>query len=180
MNTYNYQKLRGLKRKVELINLRGGKCEICGYDKNIAAFDFHHITPKDKKISLDARHLSNQSMSVILEELKKCILLCANCHRETHSPELEMALVIEIIKDADQSIIEVKEKVAVTCCDCKCEINYGSTRCIPCNNIFKTNPNKPKLELLMEEAKANGITWCSKKYNVSRRTIDRWLGKKVS
>lgn len=178
MNHYDYQKLRGLKRKVELINLRGGKCEKCGYCKNVAGFDFHHRKPEDKKFQLDMRHLSNQSMNVILEEFDKCDLLCANCHRETHSPELEMELVLEIIKDADQSIVEVK--VSPTCCDCGCEINHGSTRCKPCKDKHFTNPDKPELSVLIEEVNQNGVTWCSKKYGVSRRTIDRWLGKKVS
>jgi hypothetical protein len=178
MNDYEYQKLRGLKRKVELINLRCGKCEKCGYDKNVAGFDFHHRNPEVKKFQLDMRHLSNQTMSVILEEFDKCDLLCANCHRETHSPELEMGLVLEQIKGANESIITVKTKP--TCCDCGCNINHGSTRCIECNNKYKTNPYKPDLLILVEEVKLNSVTWCSKKYGVSRRTIDRWLGKKVT
>ena len=28
-NNYNAQKLRGLKRKLELVKFRGGKCELC-------------------------------------------------------------------------------------------------------------------------------------------------------
>jgi 2-keto-3-deoxy-L-rhamnonate aldolase RhmA len=39
-NNYENQKLRGLKRKYEAILACGGKCTICGYDKNIAALDY--------------------------------------------------------------------------------------------------------------------------------------------
>ncbi|TXG85728.1 MAG: hypothetical protein E6R13_01730, partial [Spirochaetes bacterium] len=56
-NTYEYQKLRGLKRKIELIELKGGCCERCGYNKNVAAFDFHHKNPEQKDYQLDMRRL---------------------------------------------------------------------------------------------------------------------------
>ena len=61
MNSNNYKKQceRALKRKLELIELKGGECEICGYNNNIAALDFHHINPEDKNFQLDSRHLSN-------------------------------------------------------------------------------------------------------------------------
>lgn len=66
-NDYNTQKLRGLKRKLELVKSRGGKCELCGYDRNIAVLEFHHINPDEKEFQLDMRHLSNTS----LERLKR-------------------------------------------------------------------------------------------------------------
>lgn len=44
-NNYQQQKLRGLKRKYEVVQMRGGKCERCGYNKNLAALDFHHRDP---------------------------------------------------------------------------------------------------------------------------------------
>lgn len=48
-NNYQQQKLRGLKRKYEIVQMRGGKCERCGYNKNLAALDFHHRNPDTKK-----------------------------------------------------------------------------------------------------------------------------------
>ena len=63
-NDYNTQKLRGLKRKLELS--RGGKCG--GYDRNIAVLEFHHINPDEKEFQLDMRHLSNTSLERLKEE----------------------------------------------------------------------------------------------------------------
>ncbi len=48
-NNYENQKLRGLKRKYEYVIKRGGKCEHCGYDKNLAVLEFHHRNPEDKE-----------------------------------------------------------------------------------------------------------------------------------
>ena len=46
------QFLRSAKRKLELIEYKGGKCEICGYNKNLSALEFHHINSKDKSFSI--------------------------------------------------------------------------------------------------------------------------------
>jgi hypothetical protein len=83
---YVSQKQRGLKRKIELIELFGGKCEICGYKRNYAGLSFHHLTKKT--FPLDARNCSNKTWDKLLNEAKKCKLLCLNCHLETHYPDL--------------------------------------------------------------------------------------------
>lgn len=83
---YQSQQKRGKTRKIKLIEERGGCCEICGYQKNIAALSFHHLDPSIKKFELDIRNLSNRKLDVILEEFKKCQLLCLNCHAELHNP----------------------------------------------------------------------------------------------
>lgn len=100
-NHYKQQRLRGLKRKYEAILSRGGKCEKCGYDHNIAALDFHHINPEEKEFEIDLRKFSNLSLEKLQKELDKCILVCANCHRELHNPDLTMTSVTEQIKEAE-------------------------------------------------------------------------------
>lgn len=97
-NTYHSQTIRSLKRKLEIIDLKGGGCEVCGYNKNLSALQFHHRNPKDKEFGLDARTLGNLKMETILNELAKCDLLCANCHLEEHHQEYtkeKIKLIIE-------------------------------------------------------------------------------------
>lgn len=83
-NNYPKQKQRSLLRKIQLINEFGGKCQECGYNKNIAALEFHHINPDEKEFQLDMRNTSIEKLRI---EAAKCKLLCANCHRELHNPE---------------------------------------------------------------------------------------------
>lgn len=73
------------KFKQKLVDYKGGKCSICGYDKCIAALDFHHINPNEK--DPDFRKIRNHTYlsEEIKQELDKCVLLCANCHRELHA-----------------------------------------------------------------------------------------------
>lgn len=80
----NYQKTQDYIRKIKT------KCYICGYDKNPAALEFHH--PDDNKDTEIAK-LASKSWSMPLKEkidneISKCIILCANCHRENHHKEL--------------------------------------------------------------------------------------------
>ncbi len=63
---------------------------MCGYDKNYAALEFHHKVPIEKLFQLDLRSLSNRSWDAILEEAKKCQLLCSNCHAEYHNPDCRL------------------------------------------------------------------------------------------
>ena len=72
------------KTKEILIEYKGGKCEICGYDKNYSALEFHHLDPNEKDFTISKK---NSSWENIKKELDKCILVCANCHREIHNPE---------------------------------------------------------------------------------------------
>lgn len=83
-SSYPKQKERGLIRKSEFVELKGGGCKICGYNKCLSALTFHHITPTLKSFTLDTRSLSNRTYDKCLSELDKCDLLCFNCHMELH------------------------------------------------------------------------------------------------
>jgi predicted nucleic acid-binding Zn ribbon protein len=80
-----------IKYKLDLIMLCGGECSKCGYNKNLAAFDFHHRDPSQKLFEVKMKNLAGGfTEDEVLEEVMKCDLLCANCHRETHSPYLNI------------------------------------------------------------------------------------------
>lgn len=88
--SYKAQKNRGLHRKIELVTELGGQCSVCGYKKNLAALTFHHKDPNKKEFKLDMRSLSNRKLSRINDELRKCILVCNNCHAELHHPQHDL------------------------------------------------------------------------------------------
>lgn len=67
-------------RRIKAIEHKGGKCELCGYNKFSGALEFHHLNPKKK----DPSGLRAYSLKRLLLEVDKCMLLCANCHREKH------------------------------------------------------------------------------------------------
>lgn len=71
------------KLKSLMIEYKGGCCQRCGYDKYQGALEFHHLDHKEKDFNpshLRKYRFDNRTKS----ELDKCILVCANCHREIH------------------------------------------------------------------------------------------------
>lgn len=59
------------------------KCQECGYDRCVAAIEFHHLDPNEKDFVI--AHAWTASFDRILAEISKCAILCANCHREVHA-----------------------------------------------------------------------------------------------
>ena len=78
------------RRKVKRIRVEeaGGACTVCGYDRCIAALEFHHVQPADKQFALSLR--SARSVTSLRAEAQKCVLLCANCHSEVEAGMLTL------------------------------------------------------------------------------------------
>ncbi len=77
---------RQRKIKQKAVDYLGGKCTICDYDKYIGALEFHHKNPAEKDFTIAELKLS--SFERIKSELDKCMLVCANCHREIHGGKI--------------------------------------------------------------------------------------------
>lgn len=79
-NKYAVQRFR--KYKAQAVDYKGGKCEVCGYNKCLGSFDFHHKDPSQKDPNW--RKMRNWKFDRIKQELDKCMLVCRNCHGEIH------------------------------------------------------------------------------------------------
>lgn len=66
------------------IEYKGGSCQICGYNRCINALEFHHNNLSEKKFGISAKGYT-RSWKEVMKELGKCLMLCANCHRELHA-----------------------------------------------------------------------------------------------
>lgn len=69
--------------KKMLRDLHGSKCLICGYNKCVGALEFHHLKPSGKDDCV-MNYVARASKNKAIEEVKKCVLVCCNCHREIH------------------------------------------------------------------------------------------------
>ena len=70
------------------------KCQKCGEDKSYM-LDFHHIDPNEKDESIAKMVHHTYGMKKVLNEIEKCTVLCANCHREFHYLEENCNITID-------------------------------------------------------------------------------------
>ncbi len=75
--------LKSRNFKLQCVEYKGGKCESCGYNQCTAALDFHHVDPTQKDFNI-SNHTHTLFDKRITDELDKCKMYCANCHREEH------------------------------------------------------------------------------------------------
>lgn len=82
--TRHISRLTNLKKsnKIRGVELLGGKCQKCGYNRCIDALTFHHKNPLEKEIRLGGQPMSWERFN---DELQKCVLLCCLCHTELHA-----------------------------------------------------------------------------------------------
>jgi len=79
-NWYKNRKPKYERRKYWLSKYKVAKgCQSCGYNKSPVALDFDHT--EDNKIAPVGTMLSNYKLKVVFKEIRKCTLLCSNCHR---------------------------------------------------------------------------------------------------
>ncbi len=78
-----YDAVTRRRRRIKeiLVTERGGACEQCGYDRCLAALQFHHREPSEKSFGL-ALNGTARSLEKARAEAEKCDLLCANCHAD--------------------------------------------------------------------------------------------------
>jgi transposase len=74
------------RRKIKriLVAEAGGRCAVCGYERCIAALEFHHRDPSQKRFAPSQRGVT-RSLEKAREEASKCVLLCGNCHAEVEA-----------------------------------------------------------------------------------------------
>jgi len=85
MNKYSkhdHTYARRWSKKIKAIEFLGGRCSSCG-EKDVFVLEFHHTDEKENGIN--ELLMRDAYWKDIKKELEKCVLLCGNCHFETHS-----------------------------------------------------------------------------------------------
>jgi hypothetical protein len=91
------------KAKSRIIEAMGGSCVCCGYAKCQRSMSLHHLDPQQKDMGFGAIRANPKSWPTIVKELRKCVLVCLNCHMEIHDS------LKDVPKDAkrfDESFVE--------------------------------------------------------------------------
>ena len=174
--TYNYRK--GWRRKIELIKIKGGKCERCGYSRCLRAMTFHHVDPSTKCFGLSMNVIWSKSWDKILEEANKCQLLCCRCHAETeediiYSKDSEYREILEIVLSG--KVEPVKLKLPKNFCSCGKEIDKKAERCLDCYHLSNRKVPRPDKDTLLKQVEEFGFCEVGRMYGVSDNAIRKWI-----
>lgn len=118
-------------RKRQIVNIIGG-CQICKYSRLISNLAFHHM--KNKQLSLSERDFQ-RSWDKLTPEIRKCILICNNCHGEVHAGmhlEVLDRKLAEVNLAVDKLLRDIAEDNAPT---------HGPP-CKVCGRLCKTSNNQ--------------------------------------
>ncbi len=129
--------LRSVSLKNKLVDLFGGKCQICNYVGFNWSMTFHHLS--DKEFPLTSTNLRSHSWSEILIEANKCQLLCVNCHMELEDKTIAL-------KGIQRQRGEIKKNIIITEKGGKCKLcNYNKS--IRCMSFHHLNPKEKSFPL---------------------------------
>jgi hypothetical protein len=120
--------------KKEIVQYKGGKCILCGYNKNIKSLVFHHIDSSVKEFSISG---VNYNLEKLKKEIDKCILVCRNCHAEIHEglhPQYLINVTCKSISSSEKKICpRCKEEKSIDSFYKKRKKEGHSCWCIRCD-----------------------------------------------
>tara|TARA_Y100000310_G_C20682687_1_gene816936 strand:- start:2728 stop:3177 length:450 start_codon:yes stop_codon:yes gene_type:complete len=84
-NKVNAKKRLQKKQKRDWLDQykKSQSCKKCGENRWFC-LDFHHMDSNEKEVGIADLVRSGYGFKRIKEEISKCIVLCANCHRHLH------------------------------------------------------------------------------------------------
>lgn len=85
--------------KQRCIDYKGGCCCICKYNKTNSALEFHHKDKSKKDFNISYYKLVSikNNFEIVQKELDKCLLVCANCHREIHAGLVDISQFCDML-----------------------------------------------------------------------------------
>lgn len=149
----------------------GGKCTVCGYNRTIAAFDYHHIDPAEKDHGLFRAMRDGHSWSKIVVEARKCTLVCCRCHRELHAGVVELPNDYAKFNEEYADIIKIRQKEFEPCPICGVMKNVLQQYCSnSCSGRAqrKMQITKDEMEKLIEQKTYTDI---GKMFGVSSNAV---------
>ena len=172
---YKYVKNSRERLKKRMIYVMGDECQVCGYSKCITALEFHHINPEQKTFSLSTN--ANLGWDKACNELMKCTLVCANCHREIEAGLIESpkcSFNFERAEEITQTIKDLKTHKIYYCKNCGKEIGKEAIHCPECSHLARRTVDRPSRSELKNLIRSLPFTQIGKQYGVTDNAIRKW------
>lgn len=166
------------RRKSNLIKVFNSKCCICGFDKWQSALEFHHVNPENKEFGLTV-NTTTKALEKQLAEARKCILVCANCHRGIHSGFITIPNNWQSYynEEVANELLKELEKKKYYCIDCGKEISKGAMRCVECARLASRKVEHPDRETLKNLIRTQTFESIGRMYEVNGNAVRKWCDR---
>lgn len=162
--------------KERILKVMGEKCCICGYNKCHSALELHHLNAEEKSFSISQN--PNQAWEIIVKELPKTILVCANCHREIHAGIIDTpkhsTFNQEIADAISQELADLKTRTLYYCEECGAPVYRGNHLCPKCASKARRVVERPDREQLKTLIRNIPFTRIAASYGVTDNAVRKW------
>jgi len=164
--------------KDRIVQAFGGSCCVCGYNRCHAALALHHLDPTQKDFTFGSIRANPKNWKDLVKELRKCVLVCNNCHCEIHANYINVPDNAPIFNEIFADYIEVQRNAKLTPCpvcnklksahliNCSSECAGRSQRKVDWDSID-----------LKEEIKTKTVIKISEELNCSDAAVHKRLRK---
>ena len=191
MGNKNYVPGWRARTKQRLSDAFDNKCAICGGTFPPCVFDFHHLDPDTLVFRLSEIRKHAISWKRIVKEVRKCIMVCSNCHRQIHYNNKKIPDVVTRFNEeyAEQKKSDIPKKIKPKqrrfknakynlepCPQCGGKVKFGLTYCSKlCSELDRRKVERPSQEKLMQLIKEKGYRGTGKMFGVSDNAIRKWI-----
>lgn len=170
------------RTKENCVRVMGSKCELCGLEgEMIEVYDFHHMNPKEKTLGIAQMMKNCTSWETICNELRKCVLLCSNCHRKVEYSQKEIIFEKSSFNEEINCELILAKDHSNKCQLCGKVISPKAKLCQSCSSKTKTNRNVdeiPTKEELKSLIRDKSFCEIGRIFNVSDNAIKKWCKKR--
>lgn len=147
--------------------IMGNSCSICGYNKTQWSLHYHHINQSQKEFGISQLRSSPGSWHNIENELRKCTLVCANCHGEIHARIIEAPTTSSFSEDRLKEIYKpcknncgklVRNKNREFCCKV-CRLSFLNKEKEINKQLINNESTLCSLDVITLLSKHNGIMY---------------------
>ena len=182
----NSEKVKRWRKSTKqmMVDSMGGKCVCCGYNNCNNALELHHLNRSLKTLSFGSIIAKPTKWNLIVEELRKCVLVCSNCHKEIEAGVLSLPEKFPVFNEsfADKKA-SAQPNQDRKCLTCDIPLNtfhkqqrYCSLKCRPVYPRYDSRKvkNRPTKEKLAELMQTTSMVKIGKMFGVSDNSIRKW------
>jgi hypothetical protein len=176
--SYKHLKDWRIRTKLRIVEAMGGKCVCCAYNKHYSALELHHLDPSIKEFTLGGIRARPKSWSIIVNELRKCVLVCCLCHREIEAGIRQLPESYAMFNEEFSNYEQAKPKGFCSVCNNEYENKskhqrFCSSECAKKHRRKVTiRPTKDEILLLLQTMSMEAV---GRKYGVTGNAVRKWI-----